>query len=428
MNLAKIARLCEEYFEWGIRSVIVRRFRSLGMWDAAVMTVLRQAALEEDERDVNRQLAAGIQDTQVRGIARPSHRNSLGVDVTMVRKYLDKNSDDYLAQAFVNRGPQPQAGAQRNPTPLIKIVKKVKEHVSTDFMVEYEISVDPEDFVQLVLSGIKGTRVESHVVTGDETDEGDDEQAPPSQTTGKQKKTKKKIPAPFDPYTMKCPASILLNVDPKLVESFEQGIRDNERKKQEADDAKAEKARERERKAREKALAKEDRERERERKKKEKEEKAAAANVKGKAKGKRKSAPPDSGASADESPGSSLPSPKKKRKTKKKSAESNTKTHDVQTSSSSVPRRDSGLMPFPLSRGPSLEFPASPIRLTGLQMVQTAHRRAITNPVLRNLSILEGLSMKSKTIVIEKMTLISEVAFDLRYLRVTIRIIWNAKT
>lgn len=354
INLAKLAALCEKYFEWGTRSVIIRRFRSLSMWDAAIMTILRQAALEQDEKEVNSRRAAGNQDTLVRGVRRPPNHDSLGLDVTLVRKYLDKNMDDYLAQAFVNRGPQP---VQTNRTPLIKILKKEKDHVSTDFMPEYKIEVDPEDFVQLTLSGIKGTRPESHVITGDETDEDEEDEVPPTQPRAKQKKSKKKQPEPFDPYTMKCPASILLNVDPNLVQSFEQGVNDKERKKEEGENAKIEKARERERKAREKVADKQERQRERERKQQEKEEKVVSAKSKGKGKQKRKSAPPEGDASSDESPEISLPPPQKKRKPNKKSAET-TQSQDTQRGSS-VTIRDTGLAPFPLSRSPSFEHPTT---------------------------------------------------------------------
>ncbi|KLO18378.1 PIN domain-like protein, partial [Schizopora paradoxa] len=234
INLAKIASLCEELFEWGTRSAIVKRFRSLKLWDAAIITILRQVALEEDRKEVDRRIAAGSQDIHLRGVVRPPGQDSVPLDASLIRKYLDKNTEDHLAQAFVNRGPQSQV-AEEDRIPLLKIVKKEKEHVKTDFMPEYKIEVDPEDFVQLTLSGIKGRRPESFVITGDETDESEDGEA---QTTGNRKKSKKKQPDPLDPYSMNCPASILVIVDPKSVQLFEQGINDKERKKEDAENAK----------------------------------------------------------------------------------------------------------------------------------------------------------------------------------------------
>ena len=61
MNIAKIAGFCEQKFgEWGHRSAIIHRFWTL-IWKAAVMKILRRAALVADEKERNKRLANGEQ-------------------------------------------------------------------------------------------------------------------------------------------------------------------------------------------------------------------------------------------------------------------------------------------------------------------------------------------------------------------------------
>ncbi|OJA10191.1 hypothetical protein AZE42_01832 [Rhizopogon vesiculosus] len=56
-NLVRAAAFCEEKFgEWGHRTAIIKRFRSL-MWEAAVMRVLRRSALEIDNKERAKSLA-----------------------------------------------------------------------------------------------------------------------------------------------------------------------------------------------------------------------------------------------------------------------------------------------------------------------------------------------------------------------------------
>jgi Holliday junction resolvase YEN1 len=46
--LAKLAGVCEFYFEWGYKEAIVKRFRTV-IWHSIVLRILRRAVLDLDQ-------------------------------------------------------------------------------------------------------------------------------------------------------------------------------------------------------------------------------------------------------------------------------------------------------------------------------------------------------------------------------------------
>ncbi|KAG2128443.1 PIN domain-like protein [Suillus cothurnatus] len=48
-DIGKIAQLCELYFEWGVKDIIVKRFRTI-LWPSIVQHILRRGAIENDEK------------------------------------------------------------------------------------------------------------------------------------------------------------------------------------------------------------------------------------------------------------------------------------------------------------------------------------------------------------------------------------------
>ena len=48
-NVASIARVCEMYFEWGVKETIIKRFRTV-IWPGAVLRILRRAARDQDQK------------------------------------------------------------------------------------------------------------------------------------------------------------------------------------------------------------------------------------------------------------------------------------------------------------------------------------------------------------------------------------------
>ena len=215
MDLAKIAGLCEQHFtEWGHRTAIVRRFRTL-LWEAAVMRVLRRAALEADEKEKEKRLNAGRQDWSIIGPLRPSPAEAVGTPASLVKRYLNVTDEDRRRTAFANNGPE-QRTHENDPNPLIKKIVSLRQHVSTDRILEYRVEICPTQLVAITRSGIKGIHPEPANDAAPLDDEFDDltDESP-------RKSTKK---PPSDPDTVMriwVPASIMRHVHPRLVNDFE---------------------------------------------------------------------------------------------------------------------------------------------------------------------------------------------------------------
>ncbi|KAK0449863.1 hypothetical protein EV421DRAFT_2032073 [Armillaria borealis] len=210
MSIRHLAAFCEDKFtEWGTRSMIIKRFRKL-LWEAAVIRVLRRAALEADDRERCKRRAAGNEDRSIRGSLQPSRTEAVGTSATLVNRYLalkDKKDDTDLQQrrrnAFVNQGTfqfAPPVVLIPDTNPLITKIVGCRRHVSTDHLLEYRVEVCPIQLVHLADTGIKGVRF----------DDG----------TTSFKPTKMEDVDPNSKMLMWIPASMMHQVHPGLVEDF----------------------------------------------------------------------------------------------------------------------------------------------------------------------------------------------------------------
>ncbi|KAJ7782861.1 hypothetical protein B0H16DRAFT_1403187 [Mycena metata] len=182
ISIPAIAGFCEEKFaEWGHRSAIIKRFRTL-LWRPAVMHVLRRAALLADARAREQHVVEPI------GTSASLVRQSLG--------FVDRNAR--YASAFVNQGNPAQETHVPDPDPLFVRIVGTRNHVSTDGMLEFRAEVCPRQLLALAEAGIKGKH--KGLPGGD----------PP---------TKKPTPKPESTMRMWIPAS-MLGVHPALVVDF----------------------------------------------------------------------------------------------------------------------------------------------------------------------------------------------------------------
>ncbi|KII92167.1 hypothetical protein PLICRDRAFT_172297 [Plicaturopsis crispa FD-325 SS-3] len=200
MHLARIAAFAEEKFEWGHARALVHCFRTL-VWGPAVMRVLRRAALEADDRERDRRIAAGILDAAIRGPLTPSNAEAVGTPAGLVKKFLDMSDVERRRATFANHGSQPSAAAAPDPNPLILRIVGTRQHVSTDRVLEYRVEVSPIQLVAMAKAGIKGTRVDP----------------------GTTKELKTPPPEPNSPMLMWIPVSMMRQVHPRLVEEYEFG-------------------------------------------------------------------------------------------------------------------------------------------------------------------------------------------------------------
>ncbi|KAL5485173.1 hypothetical protein ACEPAI_7815 [Sanghuangporus weigelae] len=229
LNLPQLAAFCEGYFEWGTRTQIIKRFRSL-LWDASVIYLLRKAALEQDKREVDRQYPPGALYAEIRHCRRPELRDAVGTSMSLISRYLKHDTtvrsdlDRRIRAAFINKGPMHSSSARESDDPRSFIIKihGGRRHVSTDRSLEYRIEMDPEVLVQLANSGIKGTRPEQGQRTApsndvdDGTTEGSEDEG-----TATRKRKPKEPPNPLSTLRMWCPAPMIVRVNPGLIEEYD---------------------------------------------------------------------------------------------------------------------------------------------------------------------------------------------------------------
>lgn len=124
-DVAKIARVCELYFEWGVEDKIIKRFRSF-LWPGVVLRTLLYTALDKEKEDdsINQVL-----ETPSKGLARQLNKVALSSNF--------------------------------NVNYIITAIHSQRQHKSTDDLLEYRLEIKPEDFVSRARSGIQGTRVEA---------------------------------------------------------------------------------------------------------------------------------------------------------------------------------------------------------------------------------------------------------------------------
>lgn len=224
MNLAKIASFCEENFEWGTRSEILKRFASL-LWKASVIRVLRRAALEQDTKEVDDRIRNGITDRNIRGATRPDRDEAIGTPAPLIKKYLSMSVEDSRAAAFSNRRGSTTASqpySTIDSCPLLTKIHSERKHVSTDETLEYRVEVNPRQLVELTLTGIRGLRQDGVTAVPIDEDAMDVDTDPEENTQS----TSKKKAANNDPYAslrMWVPASMMWRVHTGLVEDFELG-------------------------------------------------------------------------------------------------------------------------------------------------------------------------------------------------------------
>jgi Holliday junction resolvase YEN1 len=133
LDLGRIANICELYFEWGVRDVIIKRFRTV-IWPAAVFRFLREAVLEKDPQKADRP--------------------------PLPARHTYHKRATILFTSHIHSG-IPLPSSDRWSTDLQDLIVKIhstRNHDSTDGLLEYRLEVSPERLVALASAGIKDIR------------------------------------------------------------------------------------------------------------------------------------------------------------------------------------------------------------------------------------------------------------------------------
>ncbi len=202
-DLAKLAGVCELYFEWGYKEAIIKRFRTI-LWHSIVLRILRRAVLSLDENIPEE----GVLRTpkKKRGA---TNETLCGTPSKMITKYFSSLNIFPSAKVSISGSSEEDDEEQ-----LIVKIHSSRTHVSTDGLPEYRLEIAPKQLVLLAESGIKGLRAPESPNEWSSDEEGEGEEI--------FKKTGKKVP--IDPEThlrVWMPACIIKLVEPRIVSDYE---------------------------------------------------------------------------------------------------------------------------------------------------------------------------------------------------------------
>ncbi|KAG2107686.1 uncharacterized protein F5147DRAFT_696689 [Suillus discolor] len=213
-DIGKISALCELYFEWGVKDVIIKRFRTV-LWPSAVQRILRRGAIEKDEKK-RKGLPMSPKKSKTTGKLAPGTPSKMITKYFLSMKLHSPTKDNRKEQEHSDT--ESEAEEDR----LIVKIHSSRRHASTDGILEYRLEIAPAQLVQLAGGGVQGIRPPIEVDAAFDDTEGDDED---EEDGGKQKgkgKGKKPPPDPKSHLRVWMPACMVQAVEPELVEAFEE--------------------------------------------------------------------------------------------------------------------------------------------------------------------------------------------------------------
>ncbi|CAG8742297.1 280_t:CDS:1, partial [Acaulospora colombiana] len=166
-SLKDITNQCEMHYEWGVKPLILKRFRTV-IWKGALMRVLRAAVMEGDEKEMRKAKRMGNpMATPMSG--RRAAAMAVGTPSRLITQCLSglqlqtpnpgataRNDDPFSSDyPSVNRPDEDDA--------LLVKIHSQRTHTSTDRILEYRLEINPTQFVRLVEQGFMGLRPEDEI-------------------------------------------------------------------------------------------------------------------------------------------------------------------------------------------------------------------------------------------------------------------------
>jgi Holliday junction resolvase YEN1 len=202
LDLGRIANMCELYFEWGVRRVIIKRFRTV-IWPGAVLRLLREEALRLDGKS-SHPTGTSTPPRKRRGQNTPVPSPSSSISKGLSALQLSDGSDDKV---------------------IVKI-HSARNHASTDGLLEYRLEIAPRLIVLSAEAGIKDIR--PPLVDDLEEDDDDDEEEDVAHNMDI-KRSGKRLLDPHSHFRVWMPASMVQLAEPSMVNDYE----DNQKRKRE---------------------------------------------------------------------------------------------------------------------------------------------------------------------------------------------------
>ncbi|OCH91322.1 PIN domain-like protein [Obba rivulosa] len=208
-DLGRVAGLCEMYFEWGIREIIIKRFRTV-LWPSAVLRILRRSVLLADKKASR--ASAGLPSTPRKNpkdrlitVRTPSkmiakHFSQLELGTPRARSWSAESDTD----------------AEETEEPLVVKIHSTRTHASTGGVLEYRLEIAPAQLVRICEAGVRGLRTALPADLSDSAEEDEDEDGPRPKGKGK-----KPPPDPMSHLRVWLPACMVRLAEPELVDNFE---------------------------------------------------------------------------------------------------------------------------------------------------------------------------------------------------------------
>ena len=205
-DLGRLAHLCELHFEWGLKDIIIKRFRTI-IWPSIVLRALRRSTLEA---------AASLESCSMPGAKeREPLQDVFGTPSKLVVQHFSS----------MGLGAHSAGDGDGSLQELIVKIHGSRMHASTDNILEYRLEVAPAQLVHLASAGIQGLRKPADTTYDVQPSESEEESGRDVDIGDMGKRRKKHcVGPPLDPEShlrMWMPACMVRPVLPDLVKRFE---------------------------------------------------------------------------------------------------------------------------------------------------------------------------------------------------------------
>jgi Holliday junction resolvase YEN1 len=202
-DLGKLAHLCELHFEWGLKDIIIKRFRTI-IWPSIVLRALRRSTLEAESCG-----APG-------GKEREPVQNVFGTPSKLLARHFSS----------MGLGAHSTGGGDGGLQEFIMKIHGSRMHAYTDRILEYRLEVAPAQLVHLASVGIQGLRKPADTTYDVQPSESEEESGRDSNVRDMGKKRKRRgcagpPPEPESHLRVWMPACMVRAALPNLVGQYE---------------------------------------------------------------------------------------------------------------------------------------------------------------------------------------------------------------
>ncbi|KAF8422836.1 PIN domain-like protein, partial [Boletus edulis BED1] len=139
----RIASLCELYFEWGVKDIIVHRFRTV-LWPGVVCRAVRRAVID----------GVTYRRPPLNGAPHPGSGEGDTSEFFSLTSLVPLSSPSPNSSSRSASPSSPTSGS----SPLLLEVLSQRSHASTDSTLEFRVLIDPTALIERAESGVKGLR------------------------------------------------------------------------------------------------------------------------------------------------------------------------------------------------------------------------------------------------------------------------------